>query len=145
MRGPRLLTLALMLFAAAFGLASCGGGSSDKLIPPTNAAALLAALDQVGSQASAGNCDTAAAATDQVLRQIDALPDTVDPKLKRALTDGVNRLKRLTQDPDACKPAEPTTTTITQTETAPAPTTPTQTQTQTTPDGGGGGTGGVGK
>jgi hypothetical protein len=142
MRGTRLLTLALMLGVTVVGLASCGGGSSDKLIPPANSAALLAALDQVSSQAGDGNCDTAAAATDQVLRLIDQLPDTVDQKLKQDLIDGVNRLKRLTQDPKACKPAQ-TTTTVTQTQTTTVPTTPTQTQTQTTTTGGtpGGGVG----
>lgn len=119
MRGVRLPTLALTVGLTVIGLASCGGSSAG-LIPPINAAQINAALDQVGQNASNGNCDTAAAATGQVRAQINALPNTVDAKLKQNLTDGVDRLKQLTQDPKLCKAAP--TPTVTQTTTVPAPT-----------------------
>jgi hypothetical protein len=150
------MALALVLGLAAAGLTSCGGGSSEKLIPPENAAALQAALDQVGDQAAEHNCDTATAATDQVLQLIDDLPNTVDPRLVRDLKQGTIRLKGLTSDTSTCAAETTTTPTVTtQTQTQTVTTPPqTQTQTQTTPpppDGGGtggtdgtGGTGGTG-
>lgn len=149
MRRVRPTALAMIAVVLVTVLSSCGG-SSEKLIPPQNAALLTAALNQVQDQANAGNCDTAAAATDQVQRQIEALPATVDARLKEALVRGTDTLRQLTENPDACQAprttptqtTETTQTTQTQTETTPTETTPTET-TPTEPGNGGTPSGGT--
>ncbi|MCI0584723.1 MAG: hypothetical protein L0227_17845, partial [Chloroflexi bacterium] len=105
------------------------------LIPAASATAMLAKLDQVSQLAEEGKCETAASIAREVEDQIDALPPSIDPQLRVALEDGVNRLITLTGDPVTCTGEETTETvpTVTQTVTPPPTTT-----TQTTPDGGGG-------
>jgi hypothetical protein len=130
----RALVLASLLGLVTAGLVSCGGGSSDKLIPPRNAAELNNLLDQVTTLADNGSCDTAAHASDTLIALVQRLPASVDPRLRRNLLQGIAKLKALSENPDICKapttpltppPAPPTPTTAT------TPTT--QTQTQTTP------------
>lgn len=149
MRDVRPFALALIAGLLAVALPACGG-SSEKLIPPSNAAGLLAALDQVEARANEGACDTAGGpATDQVVQQIEALPDTVDESLKRSLLNGADRLRQLSREPSGCQALETTpteTTATTQTTQTQTETTPTETQTQTTqtepPGSGGAGPGG---
>jgi hypothetical protein len=102
----------------------------------------------VSEEAEQGNCETAADIAREIEDQIDALPQSVDPQLRVALQDGIDRVILLTQEPESCT-GETTETTPTVTETVPPPTPPETTPTQPTPDGdggdgGGGGGGGVG-
>lgn len=95
---------------------------------------MLAKLDQVSRLAEEGKCETAASIAREVEDQIDALPPSIDPQLRVALEDGVNRLITLTGDPVTCTGEETQTVpTVTQTQTIP-PTT----SIETPPDGGGG-------
>lgn len=137
MPGARALALALALGLATAGLASCGGGSSDKLLPGPTAAEIVQVLDQVEQRANEGSCETATLTADQVIQLIEGLPKSVDPELREKLQQGAARLKGMTEDSTECRatpktesppPPPPTTTTFT----TPAQT-QTQTQTQTTP------------
>jgi serine/threonine-protein kinase len=143
---PRVsaLLLSLALGAVAAVLVACGG-SGNGLLPGTSAAAILANLDRVSEEAEQGNCETAADIAREIEDQIDALPQSVDPQLRVALQDGIDRVILLTQEPESCTGEMTTETTPTVTETVPPPTPPETTPTEPPPDGdGGGGGGGVG-
>ncbi|MDX6632581.1 MAG: hypothetical protein QOG09_1703 [Solirubrobacterales bacterium] len=130
----RALVLASLLGLVTAGLVSCGGGSSDKLIPPRNAAELNNLLDQVTTLADNGSCDTAAHASDTLIALVQRLPASVDPRLRRNLLQGIAKLKALSESPNTCQAltsAPPPPPTPPPTTTATTPTT--QTQTQTTP------------
>ena len=158
--------LALVLGAvAAVALASCGSGSSAKLLPGNTAGEITKNLDEVKQLAQRGECVGAESAAQQVSSQIDALGG-VDKSLKQALREGAARLSEVvakcgeetteiaetteTQtESTAGKPAkkeektkkpkppsEPPTKTTT-TPTTPTTTTTPTTPTTTTPEGGG--------
>jgi outer membrane biosynthesis protein TonB len=168
-----LFALALGAFAAV-ALASCGSGSSAKLLPGDTAAEITANLDKVKRLAQSHECVGAEDAAQQIASQIDALGG-VDKTLKRALREGAARLDEVVskcgeettettetsetatestpgkpakkeEKPKKPKPtpSEPPTTKTTTTPTT--PTTPTTTTTPTTEGGGGTGppSGGVG-
>jgi hypothetical protein len=137
-RVPALL-LSLGLGAVAAFLVACGSGGAG-LLPGNNAAAIIANLDRVSELAQDGNCETAASVAREIEDQIDALPQSIDPQLRVALQDGIDRLISLTQEPETCT-GETTETTPTVTQTVAPPTTPTTPTTPTAPDGGGGGGG----
>ena len=125
--GVRTLTLTFTLCFSALFLASCGGGSNANLLPARDADQLTTWLDQVGSFANQGSCDSAGQTTVSILQRIDALPPSVDARLRQQLTAAAENLQSLVHDPAGCTPSS---------KTAPiTPTTPTQanTTTQTTP------------
>jgi hypothetical protein len=86
--------LALGLGAAlAVALASCGGEDA-KLLPGETAREITANLDPVKQLANEGDCVGAESAAEQVSEQIEELGG-IDPKLKRALQEGANRLNEV--------------------------------------------------
>jgi hypothetical protein len=125
-------TLLLILVTAALGLSSgilAACGNRNGLLPPSNANALKHSVDQVGAAVSRKDCARATTALQEAQNRADNLPANVNPKLRRAIDDG---LSQLVQDVEA----ECTTTTSTQrtqTETVPTETTTTPTETITTP------------
>ncbi len=157
--------LALGLGAVlAVALVSCGGRDKEGLLPGENAQQILANLDQVKSDAAAGDCTSAASEVAAVQAEIDSLPATVDAQLRSRLEDGAQQLANLVNSPDACvatpetteptttettttrKAKEPKTTTSTTTtsvSTTPTTTTPTSTTVPTNPTGGTGSPGGT--
>jgi hypothetical protein len=90
---PRLGAFALALslgVASATALASCGGEDA-KLLPGTTAQEITENLDTVKQLADEGECVGAAEAAAEVGAQVESL-EGVDPKLTRALQQGVGRL-----------------------------------------------------
>jgi hypothetical protein len=148
--------------ATALGVVACGG--SDGPAPSIGrgaAATLLSELQQVEANVNVGSCAVASTHAQALLDDINKLPDSVDPDVRRALDSGASQLTVLLTEPGQCEsqtgttntnttntattktnttPTQTTTTTPTQTTTTTPtqPTTPTQTTTT------GGGTGGTG-
>jgi len=87
--GPFALALALGV-ASATALASCGGEDA-KLLPGSTAREITENLDTVKQLAAEGECAGAADAAAEVGAQVESL-EGVDPKLTRALQQGVARL-----------------------------------------------------
>lgn len=157
-----------MLLCTALALAGCG--DTSKLLDGSSAQELQASLSSVQQAAAEGRCEEAAAAADEGLQRISALPSSVDAALKRRLRKGFQEMKAKISDDctDTTKtettPEVPSTTETTPevpptTETTPetpsttetTPETPTETtpstpepDTTTSPDGSGGtGSGGT--
>ncbi len=82
--------------ATALALVSCGGSSSDNLLPGGSASEIVANLDKVKKLNAEGDCTNAETAADQVRLQVTELPQSVDPKLRRALAEGAARLQSVT-------------------------------------------------
>jgi hypothetical protein len=125
-------TLLITLLTAALGLSGgilAGCGDRNGLLPPSDANRLKASVDRVGAAVSRKDCARATTALQQAQTRADNLPATVDPKLRRAIDDG---LSQLVQDVEA-ECATTTSTQRTQTETVPTETTTTPTATTTTP------------
>jgi hypothetical protein len=156
----RPILLALMLAALPAGAIGCGGdGGPDPSLSSQEAGVLVSRLDEIRDNVDVGSCLVAADRTEQLLSEIDQLPDSVNQEVKNALTRGATNLLELIEDPNECErpttttettTTEPTTTEeettttepeTTTTETQPTTTT-TPTQTQPTPTTGG--SGGIG-
>lgn len=87
-----LLALGLAL-VAALGLAACGEEDAQ-LLGGETAREITANLDTVRQLADEGDCIGAESAAEQVGEQIDELEE-VDPRLKRALEEGAERLEEV--------------------------------------------------
>jgi outer membrane biosynthesis protein TonB len=88
-----IIAFALAL-AATLGLLACGEGGDAELLPGATAEEINANLDQVQRLADEGDCVGADDAAEQVSLQVEGL-DGVDARLKRALTEGANRLREV--------------------------------------------------
>jgi outer membrane biosynthesis protein TonB len=125
----RRLTLLVLAVAA---LAGCGQSNPD-LIPASNAQALLQTADKIVQACSNEDRSEARAQVALAQRELDGLPRTVDPDLRKNLQDWIGQIqRRITQD---CRAAATPTPSATETPTE-APTqepsaTPTETPTQT--------------
>ncbi len=98
-----LQILALTLGAAvAVGIVSCGSRDTKGLLPGSNAQQIQANLATVDQLASQGDCSSAAAAVAEVQSEIDALPSSVDPRLRERLRAGATRLGEVVNAPGAC-------------------------------------------
>jgi hypothetical protein len=109
MRRPASLALALAFgCAAAFALASCGGGEDAKLLPGATAREITENLDAVERLASEGECVGATNEAQEVSAQVEGLSG-VDPKLKQALEAGAARLNEVVAECDetTTEPTEP--------------------------------------
>lgn len=87
-----LLALALGT-ALVLGLSACGEEDAQ-LLPGETAREITANLDAVKQLADEGDCVGAAAASEQVGEQVEAL-DNVDRRLKQALEQGTERLEEV--------------------------------------------------
>lgn len=95
-RMPRRVASAIVLclaLAATLSFAACGGEDAQLLSGET-AREIDANLDAVQQLADEGDCVGAESAVEQVGEQIDGLEE-VDPKLKRALEAGAERLEEV--------------------------------------------------
>jgi hypothetical protein len=160
----RPILLAVIVAGASAGVLGCGGDDGpDPSVSAQEAGVLVSRLDEIQSNVDVGSCLVAADRTEELLAEIDQLPDSVDQEVRNALTRGATNLLDLLEDPEQC---EPRTTTVETTTTAPTTTeeeetttqrtrpettttTPTQTQpntttTPTTPTTPGGASGGIG-
>ena len=137
----RPIVLALVVGAASGALAGCGGDSGpDPSLSGDEAAQLDAKLQEIQDNVAVGSCLVGADRVDDLLADVNELPDSVNQQVKNALTRGATNLKGLLEDPEKCESratttttestTEPTTTEETTTETRTQPTTTTNTQTQ---------------
>jgi chromatin assembly factor 1 subunit A len=115
-RSPRVPLLLALTGAAALLPLGCGGEDA-KLLPGETAREITANLDTVQQLSSEGDCLGAESAAQQVDEQIEALQG-VDPKLKRALEDGAQRLEEVISECD--EEAETLAPATTEEETTPA-------------------------
>jgi hypothetical protein len=115
-RSPRVPLLLALTGAAALLPLGCGGEDA-KLLPGETAREITANLDTVQQLSSEGDCLGAESAAQQVDEQIEALQG-VDPKLKRALEDGAQRLEEVISECD--EEAETLAPPATEEETTPA-------------------------
>jgi len=124
------LPLAFVLGVLSAVLVACGGGSSDKLIPASNADQISNDLADLRQAIDAHACDAAQQKLSAVQRGIENLPSSVDARIRRRLRDGLQKLSA--RVPVDCV-ATTTETTPTTTETTPTTTETTPTTTETTP------------
>jgi outer membrane biosynthesis protein TonB len=104
-----LILLALCAVAAAI-LAACGEEDAE-LLPGSTANEITANLDTVQQLADEGDCLGAESAAEQVSEQVEAVQG-IDPRLKRALREGANRLNEVVSEceeepEEAVTPVEP--------------------------------------
>lgn len=126
---PRALLAGGLGFAVAF-LVACGGGAG--LLSGDHAATLSSQLDKISSAVDAGHCSTASSAAASLRSNVDALPRSVNAKLRRNLAQGASTVAELAQQDCRSKP-KPAHTTSTATNTTPTNTNTTPTNTNTTP------------
>jgi hypothetical protein len=93
MPSPAASLLVSALVAALLALTGCGEEEAQ-LLPGGTAREITANLEAVERLADEGDCLGAESATAQVVEQVEALDD-VDPRLKRALERGVDRLQEV--------------------------------------------------
>lgn len=134
---PRAILAAGLGFAVSFVVA-CGGSSG--LLSGDQSDALSSQADQISSAVESGNCGAAVNASAVLGSDVQTLPVTVNPTLRRNLTQGASTIAALagkdchqhTASTPSTTTALPTTTTSTSTSTSTTPTTPTTTTSTST-------------
>lgn len=111
---PKVVTTLVTTLLLAFAVAVFSGCGEDRsnLLPTDTAAQIDASLTGIQELAKE-DCFHALRATRAVQKQVEGLPQSVDPNLKRSLVDGVVALQVLLGDANKCKatglPIEPAT------------------------------------
>jgi hypothetical protein len=136
------------LAASALVVAGCGsGGSEGKKLPPRISEQLELRIGQIQARVDAnvaGACDdifdgAAGGNFDETASLIAQIPDNVDPEIRSALSDGIDRLQELVSsecDEIQAREQEEQETVPEETvpeETVPEETVPEETETETTP------------
>src|SRR5262245_51346304 len=86
------LTASLLFFAlATTALSACGSSGGADLLPGATASQITSNLDEVERLVGENECIGAQNSAAEISTQVEELTD-VDPKLKRALAEGVERL-----------------------------------------------------
>ena len=144
---PRAILAGGLGFAVSF-VAACGGGSG--LLSADQSNALSGQADQINSAVQRGNCGAALNASEVLNNDVQTLPVTIDPTLRRNLSQGARTIADLAGQEchpqttsTASIPTETSTTDTTTTTATTSATTPTGTGTTSTTTGGvglGGGT-----
>lgn len=134
MPGPVKTTLVAGLCTVA--LAGCGG--SDGTIPSQDSDQLLSLLDALRSDVENSRCDLVAGHAQELASAVDSLPESVDPEVRKGVSQATAQIVELSQDPDQCAsttgasgPAEATSTSTTEPETTSTTTTTTEEATST--------------
>lgn len=127
----RSLPIGALGLAAAL-LVACG--DSNGLLPSSQGAALGSKLDAVSAAVGSGRCAEARKASAKLTAEVASLPSTVDPKLRRVLSDGSRTVQRRAQS-DCRAPASttPSSTSTTPTSSPPSTTAPTSSSPTSTP------------
>lgn len=132
-----MTTLLRSVLIGALGLCAAllvACGDSNGLLPSDRGGDLGAKLDAVSSAVDAGKCRQARSAGAELTRKISSLPASVDPKLKRALSDGARTVQRRARSD--CRPAStstPSTSTTAPSISTPSASTPPPTTSPSTP------------
>jgi cell division protein FtsN len=135
MRGPLPHVLALLLGVGSALLVACGGGTKGG-IPPASAGELKSQIADVQQAVDSGRCEDVSGRLRRVDASIDALPSTVDERLRQSLRDASGRLHDSALNECDARTATTQTQTVpteTQTQTAPTETQTVPTETQTVP------------
>lgn len=130
MRLPRLAPVVLFSTVA---LAGCG---SSNLLDGSSADDLQASISRVEQAVRDGRCEQAMSAATEGLKRVEALPSSVDGKLRSRLRQGFEELEQ--RIPSDCTPRDTTTTETPTTTTTETPTTtdeaPPETTTEVPPE-----------
>jgi hypothetical protein len=133
---PRAILAAALGFAVSFVVA-CGGSSG--LLSGDRSAALSSQADHVSSAVQAGNCGAAVNASAVLGSDVQTLPVTINPTLRRNLSQGASTIAELarkdchhTTSTQSATTSSSTTTTSTSTSTSTSTTTPTTTTSTST-------------
>jgi hypothetical protein len=127
---PRAILAAGLGFAAAFVVA-CGGGRG--LLSGDQSIALSGQADQISSAVDSGNCPAAVNASAALIGDVQTLPVTINPTLRRNLNQGATTIAKLAAKNCHQHSATPTTHTTTSTSsTTTQSSTSTSTSTTTT-------------
>jgi hypothetical protein len=134
---PRAILAGGLGFAVSFVVA-CGGGSSG-LLSADQSNALSNQAEQISSAVQSRNCGAAVNASAVLNSDVQTLPVTINPTLRRNLSQGASTIAQLarkdcrhTTPTQSTATASSTTTTSTSTSTATSTTTPTSTTTTST-------------
>jgi len=135
-----MTTLFRSVLIGALGLAAAllvACGESNGLLPSSQGDALGSKLDAVSAAVSSGKCSEARSASAKLTAEVASLPPTVNPKLRRALSDGSRTVQRQAKSdchaPAPAAPSAPSTTPTSSPPSTPAPTTSPSTPAPTTP------------
>ena len=101
---PRALLAGGLGFAASF-LVACGGSSG--LLSGDQAIALNGQLDQISSAVQSGNCGAAVNASAALNNAVQTLPATVNPTLRRNLSQGASTIAELARKDCRSRPPRP--------------------------------------
>jgi hypothetical protein len=93
----------LMLAAVVFG--GCGDGNSKDELSSSTAGQLRSTLGEVQQRVNVRDCTGASEQAAAFRAKVDALPDRVDGKLRRALASSADRLATLVNDQCTPEPA----------------------------------------
>ena len=130
---PRAILAGGLGFAVSF-VAACGGGSG--LLSADQSNALSGQADQINSAVQRGNCGAALNASEVLNNDVQTLPVTIDPTLRRNLSQGARTIADLAGQechPQTTSTASiPTETSTTDTTTTSSTSTSTSTPTTTT-------------
>lgn len=127
----RSLPIGALGLVAAF-LVACG--ESNGLLPAGQGAALGSKLDAVSAAVSSGKCPQGRSAAAKLAAEVSSLPPSVDPKLRRVLSDGARTVQRqASKDCRAPTRTTPSTTSTTPSTSTPSTTAPTTSTPPSTP------------
>jgi hypothetical protein len=98
-----MASAAALVLAVVFG--GCGDGSSKDELPSGTAGSLRSTLDDVQQRVNDRDCTGASQQAATFREKVDALPDRVDSKLRRALSSSADRLATLVSDQCTPEPA----------------------------------------
>ena len=118
---------ALAALACALTIAACGG-EDEGTIPDEQGQQLLSQLGAIQDAVDV-DCAAARASAVEFASSVDKLPEEVDTEVRKALSEGSQRLVALTEDPEQCKEPDIGTTDV---ETTTEPTTTTTSTTSST-------------
>ncbi len=134
---PRRVPICLLSCVFALAFASCGS-STDGTIPPDDAETLLTLVAAVQSDVNNGECDRARDHAQELVSEVDQLPNEVDPDVADELAKAATNLEGLSQTDctetgasGASGVATTPTTSSTTTEVTTTPTTTEETSTTT--------------
>jgi hypothetical protein len=125
---PRAILAGGLGFAASFVVA-CGGGAG--LLSGDQSIALSGQADQINSAVDSGNCGAAINASAALNGAVQTLPVTINPTLRRNLTQGASTIAELARK-DCRQQATSTAATTTTSSSTPTTSTSTSTSTSTT-------------
>jgi hypothetical protein len=101
----RKTSAAVGAVAVAVAVAACGS-DDEKTIPPDASEQLIAQLQEVESQVSAGRCELAQSEAQGFRSSVDQLPAEVGTETKEELRELANNLISLASNPDQCEAPE---------------------------------------